>query len=206
MGNGASCDVNPDTSNLCNVNLGERMPDPMPGFCTLQGVGGNSYRTQYCGYMSNAGEWGDPYDNHNGCSYNDCNNVQDIGFGCCSGTLCCGIIGGGLQCTRKSFTGNPVTCCFNDLECSGEDPSSNPDKCFSDTSHQNTCANGVTGADGTIVPNYRSIVSKDCQDALFQYCTGTLSTDDPNSTEWLDRWTYNGGGTGSCSYALARNI
>jgi len=202
MGQNASCDTVVDTSNLCNVNLGEQMTEPMPGFCTLLGVGGNSYRSDFCAAMSNKGEWGDPETYNNRCSYNDCNRYQDIGFGCCGGA-CCGIVGGGLLCTRQSFTGDPVTCCFNDLQCSDDNPNDNPAKCFSDSAKQNTCANGI----GDGVPNYRSLVSQDCKDVLFQYCTGTLpSDDDPNSTEWLDRWTQNGGGTGSCSYALARNL
>ena len=207
MGNSASCDEypEPDTTNLCNVNLGEQTPEPMPNFCTLLGVAGNSYRSEYCSKMSSAGEWGNPETFNNTCSYNDCNNYQDIGFGCCGGG-CCGIVGGGLLCTRQSYTGDPVTCCFNDLECSGEDPDSNPAGCYSDEGKQNACANGVTTASGGYVPNYRSIVSSDCQDALMQYCTGTLPGDDENSTEWLDRWTQNGGGEGSCTYALFRNI
>lgn len=212
MGNGSSgCDEypEPDTANLCNVNLGQQTPEPMPNFCTMLGLGGNSYRADYCGKMSNAGEWGNPNTFNNTCSYNDCNKVQDIGFGCCGGG-CCGIVGGGLLCSRESFTGDPVTCCFKDLICTGQDPSSNPTGCFSDQAKQNTCANGVTAATGPYagqhVPNYRSLVSTDCQDVLLQYCTGTLPSDDPNSTAWLDRWTQNAGGTGSCSYALTRNI
>lgn len=211
MGNGSSCDEypEPDTSNLCNVNLGEQTPDPMPHFCTMLGVGGNSYRSEFCGLMSSAGEWGEPDTFKNTCSYNDCNMYQDIGFGCCGGA-CCGIVGGGLLCSRQSFTGDPVTCCFNDLECSDQDPNSNPAACFSDQAKQNTCANGITATTGPFayqpVPNYRSIVSTDCQDVLLQYCTGTLPTDNPNSTDWLDRWTQNAGGPGSCSYALARNL
>jgi hypothetical protein len=40
---------------------------------------------------------------------------------------------------------------------------------------------------------------------LTQYCTGTLPTDDPNSTAWLSRWTQ-GATAGSCTYALTRNL
>ncbi|CAH6421717.1 Hypothetical protein HVR_LOCUS1357 [uncultured virus] len=203
MGSNCGDHPEPDTRNLCLVSLGQRFPTPMPYFCTLQGVGGNNQRGIYCGLMSNAGEWGDPYDNHNGCSYNDCNNYQDWGFGCCRG--CCGIVGGGLQCTRQSFTGDPVTCCFNDVNCVQNINDYTP-QCFSDSDAQNTCADGVTGANGQFVPNYRNIVSPDCQDVLFQYCTGTLPTDDPTSTDWLARWTQNNGGPGSCSDAVTRNI
>jgi hypothetical protein len=171
----------------------------MPHFCTYLGPAGDGYRNSFCSQMSNAGEWGDASTVHNGCSYDDCHPYIDFGFGCCNG--CCGIVGGGLDCTRLKFTGDPVTCCFNDLLCNGNDPQDNPPLCYSDSGKQNACADGNNGQ-----PNYRSLVSTDCQDVLLQYCTGTLSTDDPNSTEWLSRWTVNGGGTGSCSYALSRNI
>lgn len=194
---GTNCDSHPepDTANQCNVSIGDTTPDPMPGFCTLLGPAGDSYRDQFCADMSTAGEWGDPLTIENKCSYNDCNAYQDFGFGCCKG--CCGILGGGMACTRVSFTGNPITCCFNDYNCNQGSEAA----CFSDPGQQNTCANGVNGA-----PNYRNLVSPDCQDAMTQYCTGTLPTDDPQSTEWLDRWTTNGGGPGSCTNALYRSM
>lgn len=210
---GGNCENHPlpDTQNLCTVSLGQRAPENMPGFCTLAGVGGDNQRSIYCGKMSNAGEWGRPDAIDDNCKYNDCNNYQDIGSGCCHS--CCGISGSSLRCTRLSFTGDPVTCCFNDVNCLPviED---NTAQCFSDpTTQQNACADGVAGPNGEFVPNYRNLVSTDCQDVLTQYCTGTLPTDDPNSLEWLDRWTQNTVGltgltgmSGSCAYAVMRNI
>jgi hypothetical protein len=167
----------------------------MPGFCTLLGPAGDSYRNQFCADMSAAGEWGNPVTIQNECSYNDCNAYQDFGFGCCQG--CCGILGGGMECTRLSFAGDPVTCCLNDYNCNQASTAA----CFSDSGQQNTCANGNNGA-----PNYRNVVSGDCQDVMTQYCTGTLATDDPDSIAWLDRWTANSGGPGSCTNVLYRNM
>lgn len=124
MGN-ANCSVQPDTQNLCDISVGQQSP-AMPGFCSELGFMGDSYREEYCGKMSNSEEWGDPKTVKNRCSY------QDIGFGCCQEEIehVAVIVGGGLSCKRLSFTGNPVTCCFNDLICSGQNPSTNPQLCF----------------------------------------------------------------------------
>ena len=177
----------PNTTNQCSGATGDRYT--IPYFCTLEGPAGDSYRSHYCSALSNAGEWGNPNQvNSSDCSYNDCNNFQQYDFGCCDG--CCGIVGSQVSCERLTFTGDPVTCCLANYECSH-----NPNACFSDPSTQNTCA-----------PDLRNTTSTGCQDVLFQYCTGTLSTDDPNSTSWLDRWTQNNGGTGSCNDIVLKNI
>lgn len=194
MGNNCST-IQPDTTNMCDVSVGNYQSEPMPGFCTLKGAGGNSFRSEYCSLMSNAGEW-DTQNPHDigSCFYNDCNNYQSVDQGCCG--VCCAIAGGELACKRQSFAGDAPLCCLKDLVCSGESPSDNPSQCFSDTQKQKTCADGVNGQ-----PNHRSIVSPDCKDALFAYCTGTQSSDDPSSTVWLDRWT-----SGECINAIQRNI
>ena len=201
MGNNCGTKPMPDTRNLCLPSLGQ-VSSAMPNFCTLRGVGGDSYRNNYCSLMSIAGEWGNPK-TVGTCQYNDCNNVQEFGGGCCDG--CCGIAGGQLGCTRLQFTGQPIPCCLNDVAC---DPTINnyTPGCFSDSNQQNTCADGVPGPNGEYVPNYRSIVSTDCKAKLTEYCTGTLPTDNPNSTDWINRWTINNGGTGSCYNALIRNL
>ena len=198
MGNNCNRPL-PDTTNLCDVSLGEQTPEPMPGFCAIATPRGDTYREEYCRLMSTAGEWQDPEQFDNKCSFNDCVPYQDVGFGCCG--ACCGILGAGLLCRRARFTGDPATCCFNDLACAGVTAGANPPQCYSDPEKQNACSDGQNGQ-----PNYRSIVSTSCQDYFTQFCTGTLRDDDPNSTEWLDRWTVNGGGTGSCAFAIARNI
>lgn len=196
---GADCSREPDTRNLCHVSVGDYTPSNMTGFCSEEGPAGDSHRETFTRKMSNAGEW-IHYKTEHGCSYNDCNGYQDIGFGCCGGG-CCAIVGDKLYPQRFSFTGNPVICCFNDLECASDSSSQYNPLCFSDDKQQNTCADGKNGQ-----PNHRSIISSDCQDALTKYCTGTMDNDDPKSTDWLARWTQNGGGTGSCNYALLRNI
>lgn len=196
MGNNCGSIQNPNTENLCAVSVGEQSRT-MPGFCTWAGPAGNGYRSEYCSKMSSAGEWGRHVESEI-CDYNSCQPFQRMDKGCCRG--CCGIVGGGLACHRLSFKGDPVTCCFKDMECTNNDPTANPPQCFSDPGKQQTCADGKNGQ-----PNYRSLVSEDCQDVLFQYCTGTLPNDDPNSTAWLDRWTQPGT-FGSCSYALQRNL
>lgn len=215
---GTNCSTNhplPCANNRCNqcdVSIGHRPPEPMQYFCTLEGAGGNSYRKTYCQRMSSAGEWqvgneGDAQAGH--CDYNDCNKYQDIGWGCCNG--CCGIDGQQLRCQRVSFAGSPAPCCLLDYVCSNPNQAFTPvggntGYCFSDADQQYTCANGITGPNGEIVPNYRDITSTDCQEVLLQYCTGTLPSDDPTSTAWLDRWTVNDGGRGSCAYAVTRNM
>lgn len=199
MGSNCSTKPLPDTTNLCAVSVDNFAPEPMPHFCTLLGVGGDSYRNEYCSLMSTAGEWGDPQTIDNECSYNDCNAYQEwTGSGCCK--TCCGIIGGGMECKRKSFTGNPITCCFNDMTCTAPNAESNPQQCYSDAGRQQACSDGTGGQ-----PDYRWLSSTDCQEALIPYCTGTLPTDNPNSTAWLDRWTTSST-TGSCDYALRRNL
>lgn len=201
---GTNCEFHPepDTSNICNVNVGDYTPEIMPNFCTDAGLAGEIHRLQFCYKMSDADEWGDPEQINDGCSYNDCNAYQTFGFGCCKG--CCGIVGAAMKCKRRSFTGDPVTCCFNDYKCTAGGENST---CWSDPDRNNTCPNGIgKDSDGNDIPDYRSIVSSDCRDILSQYCTGTLPSDDPNSTEWINRWTINNGGDGSCTYAIIRNM
>lgn len=203
MGNNCGSYQNPDTRNLCLPHLGEVSP-PMPGFCAEEGSRGDNNRATYCNAMSISGEWGKPIDNGPGkCQYNNCNGHQSGSKGCCG--ACCAIVGGTLGCTRLQFTGQPIPCCFNDVACDSQIDNYTP-ACFSDPFQQQTCADGVTGPNGEIVPNYRSIVSNDCKQKLTQYCTGTLPTDNPDSIDWINRWTVNNGGTGSCYYALLRNI
>lgn len=192
MGTNCGHHDDPDTTNRCGISVGDSYD--MRHFCTYLGPAGDGYRSQYCRKMSSGGEWGDPRQVNDGCSYNDCDPYQDFGFGCCKG--CCGIIGGGVLCRRLSFTGDPVLCCLNDMACTAVDPNTNPSQCYSDPGMQHTCADGKNGQ-----PNHRSIVSDGCKDVLFEYCTGTLNTDNPNTTNWLDRWT-----NGVCPNILARNM
>jgi hypothetical protein len=203
-----NCDKpEPDTTNLCHIDIGQtafRDTEGMPHFCTGppndRPIYNDPYiatRERYCGLMSTGGEWGQETAVENGCWTNWCNFHQayDPSQPCCfKDGICCSTQGVGLQCTRLSFTGDPVQCCINDLNCN-DDGSKAPPACYSDSSKQNACS---------ISPNYRDITSTDCQDTMFEYCTGTLPTDDPNSVEWLDRWTE--GSPPPCYKSLIRNI
>lgn len=193
MGGNCGTEVNPNTVNQCAVPVGET--SKMPGFCTF--ISGGAYGTEFCSKMSTAGEWGNPQGTGFGCYFNNCNFYQEVSPGCCDG--CCGTQGQGLSCQRLSFTGDPITCCFKDMFCTAPDPQSNPPQCYSDPGMQQACSDGNNG-----LPDYRALIGPDCQEILIPYCTGTLPTDNPNSTEWLDRWTITG--TGSCSYAVNRNL
>lgn len=203
----SNCTIIPiNTTNLCDISLGERPNDPMPGFCTnprffLQ------YGTTFCAAMSTGGEFANPSrpsTDFPDCPYDSCIQYQEVtqDFNC---NGCVPLFDGqSLLCQRVSFTGDPSTCCLNDLACTGI-PSNNPPACYSDPARQHACSDGIPAVGSQVpVPNYRSITSIDCQDVLIQYCTGTLPTDNPSSVEWLNRWTV--GGPRSCSNALARNI
>jgi hypothetical protein len=199
MGTGCGKHSLPDTENLCGTSLGDRpgrdeWPDlHLPSFATLDGVGGNPYRNRFCKEMSNAGEWGDPRSESNS-SYNDCNNYQLIAQQCCNG--CCGIRGRTMSCKRLKFTGDALECCFKDFECSRKN-----NDCFSDKKRNNTCSDGKNGT-----KNNRSISGNGCRDVLFDYCLGQSDGDDPDSSEWLNRWSESNGVKKNCVYFIQRNL
>lgn len=179
--------------NNCNTSIGEQfMPD---NFCADTDIFGDAARIKMCELMSSANEW-------------ENNGEKEPPEGCCFDQLfpgpaiqCpCGTVGTSVLCGRKLFTGDPVRCCMNDYHCNGEFTGS-VTACFSDARQQNTCADGKNGQ-----PNYRDVTSSACKPFVYQYCTGTLPSDDPNSTAWLDRWTANQGGKGSCTNAVIRNL
>lgn len=190
---GTNCETRPlpDTSNQCCVGLNEYTPEPMPGFCAQPSAAGDSTRNFYCHLMSTAGEWSNPKLTDDECFYNDNNGFQDMGApGCCNSV--CHIVSSKMACARVKYSGDPVSCCFNNFACSNGDintPCSellqegHENLCFSDASKQNTCSDGSNGS-----PNHRWLASTDCQDALLQYCSGRLETDDPTSIEWFSRW------------------
>lgn len=195
---------NPNTTNLCNVSVGEsntkQNPVGIPGFCSSMGGVGDNKREEYCSRMSSNGEWEFNGGKENHCQFNGSNYYQEI-TGCCCCNGGCKIAGGrGAECSRRKFTGDPLTCCFNDMVCTSNNPSSNPSVCYSDFGKQRTCSDGKNGES-----NHRSIVSTDCRKMMLQYCSGTLPGDDPESTEWMNRWT-NETGTRSCANLVARNI
>lgn len=197
MGN--NCDKvhpkDPIIINSCAAHINDRIN--VQNFCSPSGSTGDSHRQHFCYLISNGNEWGNAQPSSNSCYSNNCNYFQDYGSSdCCNG--CCGVDGFGLSCQRLSFTGDPLTCCLNDMVCTNNFPNTNPPECYSDADKNHTCADGFNGQ-----PNYRSLVSSDCKKVLFQYCTGTLPSDDPSSFEWINRWITN---NKPCSYIIARNL
>lgn len=180
-------------NNYCQVPLNTYTPE-IPQVCSPAGPISDPYHREICSAI-NAEEFAR---NSRGvgtgsCHYNDCNSHWVQGSGCCKG--CCGIIGSSTQCYRTEFTGDPLECCLKDMFCTAGE-GGNPDQCYSDANRTRTCSGGP-GA-----PNNRSVVSTDCESNLMRYCTGTLPSDDPNSTAWLDRWT--SGANNSCANIVLR--
>lgn len=188
--------------NECAASVG--VTTDVAEFCTYS-PGGNNFIVGYqrrlaqCMAKSSATEWGNPEATNFQCNFPpSCSGYQIMDNSC--GTL--GVSDGyGGSCTRQSFTGDPLQCCFNNLACSIIPPSNNPPACYSDVAMQNTCSDGQGNT-----PNYRSLVSTDCRSLLTEYCTGTLPGDDPTSIAWLSRWTANNGGAGSCNDVVQRNL
>ncbi|MBL4662028.1 MAG: hypothetical protein JKY22_00305 [Flavobacteriaceae bacterium] len=172
----------PDTSNICtkdSIGSGDTTDHTLKHFCApINGVlGGEDIRREYCGRIG-SGEW--EYQGEGGsCNYNDCNKYQDVDSGCCSG--CCGISGRKVLCKRKSYLGDPLSCCLKDYAFDENDS-----KCFNEGK--------------TCFPENRDITSSQCDELVQDYCTGVdLDEDD---TSWIDRW-----GNGSkCIYSLNRNL
>lgn len=234
MGSSNDCNSNtlylPDTRNLCNVLPGSynNSDNGMPYFCTSS----DQYRTSYCGAMSNTGEWiwDHTKPKNKKCHFDKCNYAMEVPSNkCCdrngSSKKCCGSNGTHTRCKRVAYTGDPLICCLNDYTCATINSPSNDNNyqptCFSDPdpngppipipfTNENDAQVSNAGhkyQNRTCDPKYRSPTSTNCKEVIQQYCTGTLPSDDPNSTEWLDRWNINSViPQRSCPYALARNI
>lgn len=187
-------------------------------FCAPEGIGGDHSRSTICPQMSTGGEWGNPVGiDVGGCYYQDGNIGCSftVSAGCCmSQGLGCSIIGEGVQCTRESFTGDPLQCCLNDFgnhfKCNEFGPLNSfnqPILCFSDDAQQNTCSTGITyiNNDGVLItpPDYINIASADCQPYVTQYCSGNLPSDSATSLEWINRWTEP---NSKCTTYLFRNM
>lgn len=218
----------PNTTNHCDDYFsGEpTLSQPTPGsytmndFCTYAGIGGSSYRTEWCDKLGSPGEWG-VYDlGQDGpplCFYNNCNPYQNMGEGYCG--WCTGTRGASVICIRKEFHGDPIKCCLQDKVCTSPgpgDPDSHtdaPSSCFSDKEKKDTCApchrdvtsNDFTKADGSKFScTEKGLIS--CQEYVIEYCSGQdLSIGD---SSWIHRWTDPDITTGipPCIYALKRNI
>ncbi len=201
----------PNTTNHCNdYNNKYYMRD----FCSLAGVGGKSYRQKWCGKLGSENEWGveDTNGTHT-CTYNSCKEYQYMGSGCCKG--CCGIVGKSVDCIRRQFNGDPITCCLQDKVCNDYGSGDAPPACFSDSAKKDTCApchRDITSAPDTKADG-SSRSCKDakvpsCRELLLDYCSGQ-DLQNLYDTSWMERW-YNPA-TGeetpmSCPYALKRNL
>lgn len=181
----------PDTSNQCTISLNDHYH--MHNFCVQGNNPNNSYRTSYCSEMSSAGEWISVSPTDQGqCAYG-CTSLPIQ----CQGDKCTNANSGwGNTCQRVKFTGDPLTCCLNDFSCT---PGSTG-LCFSDATRQNTCSDGLNGT-----PDYRQLTGTGCQDYMFEYCTGTLPSDNPDDVSWLNRWQFGSTG-GTCPYVIKRNL
>jgi hypothetical protein len=194
MGTNCGSHPDPDTSNVCSGALGDTVSGR--NFCSLSGPAGDDNRDGFCGDIGDS-EW---YHSGSGssCQYNDCNESQDFGGGCCNG--CCGIAGSSVTCTRSSFKGDPTLCCWRDLACNP--PTNKDNACFEDSTQMRTCD-----------PTNRALTSSACQEKVFDYCTGA----NDSTTAWQGLWTNDNititGADGStmkidqpCYKALYRNL
>lgn len=186
----------------------------MRNFCTIAGAGGNNQRTKWCDKVGDS-EWS--YESQgSGCCYNDCNNYQDFGFGCCN--ACCGIVGAGVKCKRTRYKAKATNCCVRDLfwhsgypNCSDSEINSSDnnigskglDRCWLDSDREKTC-NVIN----------RDITNISCRDNMLTYCTGG-DLQDPADTSWISRWIelnpdgdkgLGVNGIPPCQYALQRNL
>jgi hypothetical protein len=181
---------NPDITNQCSTSINETID--LPHFCTYAGPAGDDRRREWCGKIGESGgEWEWSGSQSGICGYNDCHPYQNAPIGCCSG--CCTISGAGAICRRKQFLGDPLQCCLNDYACNQDKPG----LCFTDASKSHTCD-----------PSQRDIAGAGCSQTIQSYCSGTLPTDDPNSTEWIRRWVdiNNNPVPNGCLYALRRYL
>jgi len=159
----------PTGQNLCTSDRINTTDTLIDNFCSI-GLN-KSLRDSYCSNMSSAGEW-IVGNTSAACHFRPGQQPASMNDGqwCCGGQ--CRILGSKLSCRRVKYTGDPLTCCKKQYDITKKDTD-----CFSDDKQQKTCD-----------PKYRSANSFDCQDILKNYCSGTLPTDDPKSTEWLKRW------------------
>ena len=176
------------------------------------------------------------------CDSDSCNHYQlhyyDPSFtrSCCNDPnydrVCCATPGVRLPCVRQSYKGNPLRCCFNDMD------GTTLQNCWNGPGQRGTChpcqrditADSAQVVDvtnynqygqsiNTVVTPCTSLTSQlntfngfnNCRDIAMSYCTGgDLAPDDPS---WIYRWMDEAGNplpydknNPSCYYALLRNL
>lgn len=174
MGNCTS--VPPNTQNYCSSNdfIGQKYA--IPDACTAAGFPPifaprtqNPTGVRLCSALSNQGEW--ILDNERVDQGNCATSTTNNGNLCVSGQSQ-GDWGYQPICVRQKFTGDPLSCCLANYNCTGTG-------CFSDPGNNKTCA-----------PEYRSRYTPSCQPLMFEYCTGEAPGDTPD-TNWFSRWDIN---------------
>ena len=154
------CDMgNPTARNECSVSQSSTYK--VDEFCAMAGSPGDAPCRKMCDDMGPEWEFDSRPDD--GCWFNPCDNKSKMNGSCCM--LCCPLPGTGCRCRRKQFSGDPFTCCMNDLQCytdiNNQDQIRYNTKCFEDISETKTCSN-----------NNRSMSSNACRELLVDYCTG----------------------------------
>lgn len=173
----------PNNNNVCSANLGDNYQ--MPDLCYNPILDPKSIvvSKEFCESMGSNGEWElNLLDVGSPCFYvQDQLDIRCSAFlnysipflGCTLSDppgLCLSTVGVGGVCKRTAFNGDPLQCCLNNYDKTGTG-------CFSDSSGKDTCD-----------PKYRNNTSSECKVELLPYCSGTLPTDDPASTAWINRW------------------
>jgi hypothetical protein len=149
------------------------------GFCTSNNDLGYTNGRLFCSYWGDGSEW--TLDRLEGCGtacrYNSCNSFQatDGTGSCCNYPNCESLAGCVSYCKRISFLGNSLVCCFSDYVCNGNL------FCFSDDNKQRTCS-----------PEFRNMMSPNCKERIFNYCSGNHPDGTPFPTltlnQFVNRW------------------
>lgn len=135
--------------------------------------GMNSSRIDYCNGIGDKGEWYYNGENGGDCHFNSLHNTTQFnGSVCCDGQ--CPIIGEGVVCERANYLGNPIVCCFNDYECSG-----NFDDGFQTPARMRTCSKEL-----------RNLGSSTCRDVVMNVCGGDVLLE--GETDFTQLWVPEG--------------
>jgi hypothetical protein len=116
MGTNCGSHDAPEASNICGEVDQEYK---VPKFCSFR----DWQKQEVCQSMSP--EWTRAV----GFGYCYSHGTTDYGFGCCNGT-CGSPFGTSLQCGRSKFDGDPLSCCFQDHNCTKSSPGKKDRTCF----------------------------------------------------------------------------
>jgi hypothetical protein len=198
--------------NECSNNMDDKLNGIDRNFCSLIGSYDN-IRSEFCksvGFGYDAGDLGEWQlsSERPGCNYYDYTGKygsppRTKWHGCSNGAQCCNgecnYIGESLNCKRKAFKADHLTCCLRDYSgCNKDDVN----YCFETSEKKYTCA-----------PEYRDQSGSSCQVELFDYCTGVgnYEVSVSNNQEFINRWISNVEYQGvtyfrPCYYSVYRNM